>query len=219
MNFQLNCGRFAHLIPGLATDQPPGCAPSCAPASANWAGVCLYFTFGLASFVLLIACADLANFQLVRSAGRWHELGVRAALGAGRARLMRQLLTDGLLVSALGGVFGLMLAALCNGVVSRSIEYLGELPLDARVLAFAMICSLATGILFGIAPAWMASRSDVNDALKDNHRAATSDRWQNWLRQALYHWPACARPRAPLRRGPVHSQAATTAPDRPRLAN
>ena len=150
----------------------------------------LYFSCGLAGFVLLIACANLANLQLARAAKRWREFAVRGALGAGRIRLMRQSLTENLLVSVAGGALGLVLASFINEFIGRRVSVITDvpgvhLPLDSRVFLFASICSVATGILFGLAPAWLASRSDVNDALKENRRGATGGRWQNWLRQSF----------------------------------
>jgi len=156
----------------------------------------LYCSLGLVGFVLLIACANLANLQLARAAQRWREFAVRSALGASRIRLMRQLLTESLLVSAVGGALGLALACCINTIISRRIPLLMaggrfnlpsiDVPLDVRVFLFALICSVVTGIIFGVAPAWLASRSDVNDALKEDRRGATAGgRWQNWLRQAF----------------------------------
>jgi predicted permease len=150
----------------------------------------LYFSLGLVAFVLLIACANLANLQLARAAQRWREFAVRSALGAGRIRLMRQSITESLLVSAAGGALGLALAFLVNEFVGRRIAVITEvpgvhLPLDGRVFLFALVCSVVTGIVFGMAPAWLASRSDVNDALKEDRRGATGGRWQHRLRQAF----------------------------------
>lgn len=150
----------------------------------------LYFSLGLAGFVLLIACANLANLQLARAAQRWREFAVRGALGAGRIRLMRQSLTESLLVSMAGGGLGLALAFFINGFIGRRIAVITDLPsvhvpLDGKVFLFALVCSVVTGIVFGMVPAWLASRSEVNDALKEDRRGATGGRWQNWLRQAF----------------------------------
>jgi len=148
-----------------------------------------WLTMGLAGFVLLIACANLANLQLVRTASRARELAVRAALGAGRARLMRQLLTESLVVSLLGGALGLLLAFGGDAFIGRRMLIANEpglnLAPDAAVLIFALLCSVLTGIVFGTVPAWIASRSDVNNALKESSRGTTSSRSQHRLRHTL----------------------------------
>jgi predicted permease len=149
----------------------------------------LYFTCGLGGFVLLIACANLANLQLARGAGRWREMAVRAALGAGRGRLVRQLLTESLLVSLLGGALGVIAAIGCNAFLSRHVPFLTQhdirIPLDVRVLAFALGCSLLTGVAFGTVPAWATSKTDLNDTLKESRRGATAGRGRLVLRQSL----------------------------------
>lgn len=148
----------------------------------------MWFTFGLAGFVLLIACANLANLQLVRTAARAREYAVRAALGAGRFRLLRQSLTESLAIALLGGALSLVLALLGVEFISRRL--FSELPgaqvsLDLRVFGFALLCSVLTGLLFGTIPAWLASRADVNQALKESPRGATAGRSQHRLRNAL----------------------------------
>jgi len=148
-----------------------------------------WLTMGLAGFVLLIACANLANLQLVRTATRARELAVRAALGAGRVRLMRQLLTESLVVSLLGGALGLLLALWGDAFIGRRMLIANEpglnLAPDAAVFIFALLCALVTGIVFGTVPAWIASRADVNDALKESSRGTTSSRSQHGLRHTL----------------------------------
>lgn len=148
----------------------------------------MWFTFGLAGFVLLIACANLANLQLVRTAARAREHAVRAALGAGRLRLLRQSLTESLLISLLGG--GLSFLFAIGGVEFISRRLFSELPgakvsLDFKVFGFALLCSVLTGLIFGLVPAWMASRADVNQALKESPRGSTAGRSQHRLRHAL----------------------------------
>jgi putative ABC transport system permease protein len=148
----------------------------------------MWFTFGLAGFVLLIGCANLANLQLVRTAGRGREYAVRAALGAGRTRLLRQSLTESLAVSLIGGAFSLLLAQWSVEFISRGL--FSELPgarvtLDFRVFGFALLCSVATGLVFGTVPAWLASRTDVNQALRQNVRGSTASRSHHRLRHAL----------------------------------
>ena len=148
----------------------------------------MWFTFGLAGFVLLIACANLANLQLVRTAARSRELAVRAALGAGRLRLLRHSLTESIIVALIGGVISLVIALW--GVRFISTRLFTDLPgasvqLDYKVFGFALLCSLLTGVLFGTVPAWLASRADVNLALRDNARGSTAGRSQHRLRHAL----------------------------------
>jgi putative ABC transport system permease protein len=147
-----------------------------------------WFSFGIAGFVLLIACANLANLQLVRTMGRAREFAVRAALGAQRSRLLRQSLTESLLVSLVGGSFGLVLALWSNGFIGgRLFSNLPDVTVtvDFRVFVFALICSVLTGVLFGAVPAWLASRADVNEALKDNLRGTTPGKSHQRLRHAL----------------------------------
>jgi predicted permease len=148
----------------------------------------MWFTFGLAGFVLLIACTNLANLQLVRTASRSRELAVRAALGAGRLRLMRQSLTESILVALIGGTLSLVIALV--GVKFISKYLFADLPgaiisLDLQVFAFALLCSLLTGVLFGTVPALLASRADINQALRESSRGSTASRSQHRLRHTL----------------------------------
>jgi putative ABC transport system permease protein len=146
------------------------------------------FTFYLALLVLLIACVNLANLQLVRTASRSRELAVRAALGANRLRLLRQSLTESIVVALIGGIVSLVIAILAVRFISNQL--FSDLPgasvqLDYKVFGFALLCSLLTGILFGTVPAWFASRADVNQALRDNARGSTAGRSQHRLRHTL----------------------------------
>jgi len=148
----------------------------------------MWFTLGLAGVVLLIACANLANLQLVRTASRSRELAVRAALGAGRLRLLRQSLTESLVVAFIGGTLSLLLAL--AGVKFISNYLFADLPganvaLDLKVFAFAFLCSLLTGVLFGTVPALLAARADINQALRESSRASTASKSQHRLRHAL----------------------------------
>ena len=148
----------------------------------------MWFTLGLAGFVLLIACANLANLQLVRTATRSRELAVRAALGAARWRLLRHSLTESILVALIGGVISLVIALVAVRFISnRLFDGLpgASVQLDYRVFGFALLCSLLTGILFGTLPAWFASRADVNLALRENSRGSTAGRSQHRLRHML----------------------------------
>jgi len=148
----------------------------------------MWFTLGLAGFVLLIACANLANLQLVRTAARSRELAVRAALGAGRWRLLRHSFTESILVALIGGAISLLIALIAVRFISNRL--FTDLPgasvqLDYRVFGFALLCSLVTGVLFGTVPAWFASRADVNLALRENSRGSTAGRSQHRLRHML----------------------------------
>jgi len=142
-----------------------------------------WLVLALSGMVLLIACANLANLQLVRTIRRTHEIGVRIALGCSRAMLIRMLLTESLLLSVVGGVLGLFVAKWSNSYVANFFGF--DMPLDFRVMGFTFGVSLITGAAFGTVPAWMASRTDVNVSLRTSGRGATSDRSRHWLRQGL----------------------------------
>ncbi len=148
-----------------------------------------WMTLGLAGVVLLIACANLASLQLARAAAGARGLAVRAALGASRLRLMRQQLAESVLLALGGGALGLLLTVWLNAAIGRQVT-LGDtpgldIPLDLRVLGFALLASLATGAAFGSVPAWIASRVDLNVALKQQARGATADRSSHRLRHGL----------------------------------
>jgi putative ABC transport system permease protein len=137
--------------------------------------------------VLLIACANVANLLLARSEARQKELAVRLALGAGRHRIVRQLLTESLVLSAVGGAAGVALAyGLTQGLISLDplkIPRVQDVALDGRVLAFTAAVSLLTGVLFGIVPALQSSRTDLQSVLKEGGRG--SHVATGWLRRAL----------------------------------
>jgi predicted permease len=148
----------------------------------------MWFTFGLAGFVLLIACANIANLQLVRTAARSRELAVRAALGAARMRLLRHSLTESIVIALIGGVISLGIALVAVRFISNRL--FTDLPgasvqLDYKVFGFALLASVVTGVLFGTVPAWFASRTDLNLALRDNARGSTAGRSQHRLRHTL----------------------------------
>jgi predicted permease len=136
--------------------------------------------FGAVGFVLLIACANLANLLLARGAARQREIAIRAALGAGRGRIVRQLLSEAVLLSTVGGAFGLLLATWLAELLARnaagSIPRADEIHVDAVTVAFATAVALVTGTLFGIVPAWHAARTDVNDTLKSEARGGSASR-------------------------------------------
>ncbi len=131
--------------------------------------------------VLLIACANIANLMLARASARHREIGVRLALGAARRRLIRQLVTESLLVALTGGVLGICLSAvgtrLLLALVSTGVNNLGlEVPLDHQVLVFTAIVSLLTGLAFGLMPAFRGTRLDINRTLAANTRSTTGGR-------------------------------------------
>lgn len=140
------------------------------------------------AFVLLIACANVANLMLTRVAGRGREIALRAALGAGRGRIVRQLLTEAMIVSLLGGVLGVVVSvAGIRGFVAVMPSWfprVDEIGLDGRVLLFALVVTLITGILFGIGPALQSSASNITDTLKEGGRGnvgTTGDRLRKGL--------------------------------------
>ncbi|HTO05116.1 MAG TPA: ABC transporter permease, partial [Opitutus sp.] len=148
-----------------------------------------WMLLALAGFVLLIACANLANLQLARAISRGHEFAIRAALGASRNRLLRPLLTESLVLSLAGGLLGVLVAIWANDWLSSQLSANGlvsfEIALDWRVLGFALGISAFTGIVFGLVPAWLVSRIRPNDALRSGTRGNTGDRAQHRLRHSL----------------------------------
>ena len=153
----------------------------------------LYVLLGAVGCLLLIACANVASLLLARAMGRSREIAIRAAIGAGRGRIVRQLLTESLLLSTIGGILGLAIAAL--GVRALLAVNLGNIPRigpdgasvtpDWRVLVFTLVLSLVTGILFGLVPAVQASRTDLNVTLKEGGSRSGSGSHQNKARGLL----------------------------------
>jgi putative ABC transport system permease protein len=139
--------------------------------------------------VLLIACVNVANLTLARAAAREREIAVRVALGAGGARIIRQLLIESLTLAAMGGLLGLLLAKLAiNALVRLGPEQLPRLQminLDGRILVFTILVSLLTGLLFGMAPPLQSLKINLNESLKEGGRAASGGKRQRQTRGAL----------------------------------
>jgi predicted permease len=141
----------------------------------------MYVLMALVGFVLLLACANVANLLLARTSARQREMSVRLALGATRQRVLRQVLTESILLSTLGGLGGLILGYFGRFAIPHLITNAWEAPMPAapfdwKVFGFNVGLSLLTGILFGIAPAWQATRAEVNTSLKDTAQHATRRR-------------------------------------------
>jgi predicted permease len=134
------------------------------------------------SFVLLIACVNVANLLLARSTGRGREFAIRAALGAGQSRIARQLLTESVLLAMAGGALGLLLASwgtrAALAALPSALPRANDVRLDPRVLLFTLLISLLAGILFGLAPAVRTSRPDLHETLKEGGRGASGMRYR-----------------------------------------
>jgi predicted permease len=140
----------------------------------------LLILLGAVGFVLLIACVNVANLLLARSTARQHEFAIRIALGAGQQRVIRQLLTESLLLAMIGGTLGLLLAkfgtAAALAAIPRTLPRSEDIGLDLRVLLFTLSISLLAGIVFGLAPAWKAVRGSVGGTLSESGRAVAGAR-------------------------------------------
>ena len=146
------------------------------------------FAFGLTFLVLLIACVNLANLQLARTAARAREFAIRGAIGGGKGRLLRQSLTDSLVLSIVGGAIAIPLSFWCTRLIAtrQFADLQGvRIMLEPATLAFAFACAMITGLIFGAVPAWLASRADINDVLKQNPQSMTAGRGPQRFRQGL----------------------------------
>lgn len=181
--------RLAHDFPAVNSQrglrvEPYETARTGDARSISW------IMMGMMLFVLLIACVNLANLQLARTATRTREHAVRIAIGASRGHLIRQLLAESVLLSLAGGALGLLVAAWGNKLLGSRLLMGSDnpgfsLPLDLNVLCFTLAASVATGIVFGLTPALIASRTDVNVALKQSGRGSSGDRSKHRMRHIL----------------------------------
>lgn len=155
----------------------------------------LLMLFGAVGFLLLIVCVNVANLLLVRVTARAREIAVRSALGAGRRHLIRQMLSESLLLAVAGGACGLLMAVwsmdLLRVLLPADMPRVNDIAIDGPVAAFALTVSAAAGLLFGILPAWRASAMNVNEALKSGSRSATAGRRTQHTQSALVISEAC----------------------------
>jgi len=188
--------RFRKLYPGVLS---PGESFAAEPMGLLAAGdirTPLFILLGAVAFVLLIACANVANLLLVRAAGRSKEIAIRMAIGAGRGAILRQLLAESLLLALAGGVAGVLLGATgLRGLLALAPAELPRLPaadslspfalLDGRILVFAFAVSILTGILFGLIPALQISRPNMNAVLRESGSRTTASARRQRTRSAL----------------------------------
>jgi predicted permease len=144
---------------------------------------------GAVGVVMLIVCANLSNLLLARTASRQKEIAIRTALGAAQGRLIRQMLTEGVTLSCCGAVLGLLLAIAGTRAVAHldavSLPLLHSVHMDSTALVFSLVMALATGIIFGLAPAISVKAAALHDALKDTGRGTTEGKHRQWIRGGL----------------------------------
>jgi putative ABC transport system permease protein len=155
----------------------------------GWYGSAPLLLLGAVGLVLLIACANVANLLLARASGRTREMAIRLSMGAARSRLVRQLLTESMVLATMGGAAGILICYLCFGIVLRlvpeNLVLIGAISIDARVLGFTLAASVITGALFGLAPAMGSSKADLHISLKEGTSRSGTGRERGRLRSAL----------------------------------
>lgn len=188
---------MSHIAEGLAKQYPESNTGwnvriiSLLDYAAEWAKPKLLLLLGAVAFVLLIACANVANLLMTRAAARRKEFAVRAALGAGRWRIVRQLLTESMLVSLAGGIAGVVVAnwgvklLLATSVMNEFKLRVIDISLDGRMLVFNLAVVLLTGCVVGIVPALQASEPNLNETLNESGRGSTGGRRQQLARDTL----------------------------------
>jgi putative ABC transport system permease protein len=181
--------RLQQAYPGEAIGSAVDVVPLLDQAVGRYLRTGLLLLWGVVAGVLLIACANVANLMLVRASGRQKELALRLALGAGRWRVVRQLLVESLVLGVVGGACGALLAWLALytfiALAPGGIPRLAEVTLDQAALALTLGTSLVAGVLFGLAPAWQCSRPDLNEALKTGTHAPSAEHTVGRLRSVL----------------------------------
>jgi putative ABC transport system permease protein len=175
--------RLAHDYPETNKDRGAKVLPYPTNQLGDEGAQLTWMTLALTGLVLLIACINLANLQLVRTTRRSQEIAIRLSLGCPRRRLIGMFLLESVIISTIGGALGIGVSIWSNAFVARFLAM--DLPLNLRVIAFTFLVSLVTGALFGAVPAWMATRVDIGRSLKSGGRGSTSDRSRHWLRQSL----------------------------------
>jgi predicted permease len=183
-------GRWAKDYPATSKDRGFNLLPPHKAAMDNVGVFIVWLLFGLGAAVLLVACANIANLQLARATANVRDLAVRSALGASRGQLIRQQLTESMLLAIAGGILGVLVAIWVNSLFGQAIRLGSDtarlsLPMNARVIAGAFGVSMLTGLLFGLLPAWFASRGDLASTLKQQTRGSTSGRGPRLMRHAL----------------------------------
>ena len=186
--------RLNAIASGLARSEPKEFAGrslravSLTPALLGIGRQIILMLIGLSGFVLLIACANLANLLLARAIAQAREFAIRGALGASRTQLIRPLIAECVILAGAGGVLGVLVSVWTDAWLARQLSNGGttlDFVLDWRLLLFTCGASLATSLFFGVAPAWVTSRVRINEALKSGTRGSTGGRSQNRFRQVL----------------------------------